>query len=139
WCTALIAAACSNSAHVDGARRPPREVRDTAVLLAAGDIAQCSTGSEETAALLDSLSGEIVVVGDAAYASDEDPNPYTTCYARTWGRHLRRTHPLIGNHDSQTLGMYFDYFGAAAGPRPDGYYSFDAGRWHVLALNSTID
>jgi len=34
--------------------------------------------------------------------------------------------------------MYFDYFGAAAGPRPGGYYSFDVGPWHVLALNSTI-
>jgi hypothetical protein len=138
-CTAAIAAACSNSAHVDSARRAPREMRDTAVLLAAGDVAQCSPGSGETAALLDSLPGEIVVVGDAAYASDNVPNPYTSCYARTWGRHLGRTRPLIGNHDAQTLRMYFDYFGAAAGPRPDGYYSFDAGRWHVLALNSTID
>ena len=35
--------------------------------------------------------------------------------------------------------MYFDYFGAAAGPRPGGYYSFDAGSWHILALNSNID
>lgn len=140
-CAALaINAPCIESdAHVAESRPAPRQVRDTAVLLAAGDVAQCSHGAEETAALLDSLSGEIVVVGDAAYASPDQPNPYTTCYAWTWGRHLARTHPLVGNHDVETLDMYFNYFGSAAGPRPGGYYSFDAGRWHVLALNSNID
>lgn len=33
---------------------------------------------------------------------------------------------------------YFDYFGDAAGPRPGGYYAFDAGAWRVFALNSNI-
>jgi hypothetical protein len=32
---------------------------------------------------------------------------------------------------------YFDYFGVAAGPRGLGYYSFDLGPWHVVALNSS--
>ena len=31
---------------------------------------------------------------------------------------------------------YFDYFGTAAGRRSPGYYSFNLGRWHLIALNS---
>jgi hypothetical protein len=31
---------------------------------------------------------------------------------------------------------YFDYFGAAAGSRSTGWYSFDVGAWHLIALNS---
>jgi len=108
------------------------------VVLAAGDIAMCTSGAAETAELLDSLAGEVIVVGDAAYESKRDRNPYRTCYDSTWGRHKKRTHPVMGNHDLQTRGMYFAYFGEAAGPRPGGYYSFDVGPWHVLALNSNI-
>ena len=49
------------------------------------------------------------------------------------------THPVIGNHEfggQPTPDGYFAYFGAAAGPRPGGYYSFDVGAWHLIALNS---
>src|SRR5450759_1882124 len=31
---------------------------------------------------------------------------------------------------------YFNYFGAAAGIPGQGYYSFDVGSWHLIALNS---
>ncbi len=31
---------------------------------------------------------------------------------------------------------YFDYFGAAAGDRTKGYYSFNLGAWHIVILNS---
>ena len=112
-----------------------------AVLLAAGDVAACTRGSFLTARLLDSLAGEIILPGDAAYASPSDPNPYRTCFDTTWGRHKARIHPVLGNHDTEPRVMrrYFDYFGAAAGSWPGGYYSFDVGAWHVLALNSTID
>ena len=43
-----------------------------------------------------------------------------------------------GDHDYGVpdAGGYFDYFGAAAGPRPSGFYSYDIGAWHVVALNS---
>lgn len=112
----------------------------TAVLLAAGDIAACTNGSWETARLLDSLQGLIIVAGDAAYTSQQNPNPYRTCYDPTWGRHKERTRPVLGNHDAEpgVIRRYFEYFGKSAGPRPAGYYSFDVGGWHVLALNSTI-
>jgi predicted RNA-binding protein with RPS1 domain len=53
-------------------------------------------------------------------------------------------HPVVGNHEYRTPGAagYFDYFDGPgqpdgpAGPRATGYYSFDIGSWHVVALNS---
>jgi 3',5'-cyclic AMP phosphodiesterase CpdA len=110
------------------------------VLLAAGDIAACTGGSTLTARLLDSLPGDIIVPGDAAYWSDGVSDPYAVCYATTWGRHKSRTHPAPGNHDVEPAmaKLYFAYFGSAAGPAPGGYYSFDVGDWHIVALNSTI-
>ena len=113
----------------------------TAVLLAAGDIASCTNGAPATARLLDDQPGQIMVAGDAAYRTSRDPNPYVTCYDSTWGRHKNRTRATLGNHDFEPrhLRQYFDYFGDAAGPRPGGYYSFELGSWHVIALNSNLD
>lgn len=109
------------------------------VVLAAGDVATCGPGAEQTASQLALLHGTVLVLGDAAYASRRDPNPYRTCYDRTWGRFRDRTRAVMGNHDASLRDAYFAYFREAAGPRPGGYYSFEAGPWHVLALNSTID
>jgi hypothetical protein len=46
-------------------------------------------------------------------------------------------HPVPGNHEYGTSGAagYFQYFGQAA-HGPGGYYSFNVGSWHILALNS---
>jgi hypothetical protein len=129
-----------HSSTTAAAQDPSTRTDSIGVVLAAGDIAACTEGAYYTALLLDRLPGEILVLGDAAYASRRNPNPYRTCYDSTWGRHKERTHPVQGNHDVE-LGMarkYFEYFGAKAGPRPEGYYSFNVGQWHVLALNSTI-
>jgi acid phosphatase type 7 len=112
-----------------------------AVLVGAGDIATCySIGDEGTAALLDKIAGTVITVGDNAYPDGTALN-YTLCYAPSWGRHKLRTRPSPGNHEYHQLGAvaYFDYFGAAAGARGKGYYSYDLGSWHVVALNSNID
>jgi hypothetical protein len=53
----------------------------------------------------------------------------------------------VGNHEYLTPGAagYFDYFNGAgnahgpAGERARGYYSFDVGSWHLIALNSVCD
>lgn len=49
------------------------------------------------------------------------------------------TEPVPGNHDYGTADAagYYRYFGARA-HGPDGYYSYDLGAWHVIALNSAI-
>jgi hypothetical protein len=107
-------------------------------LVGAGDIAVCSSnGDEQTAQLLDRIPGEVFVAGDNAYTTGS-LSEYQQCYHPSWGRHKARTHPVPGNHEYMTSGAsgYFTYFGSAAGPSNRGYYSYDAGAWHVVALNS---
>lgn len=108
------------------------------VILAAGDIASCeSRGDEATARLLDEHEGLVFAVGDTVY-EDGTLEEYEDCYEPTWGRHLGRTRAVPGNHEYHTPGAegYFTYFGAAAGEPGKGYYSFDLGEWHIIALNS---
>jgi hypothetical protein len=112
------------------------------VLVGAGDIADCTkTAVTETAKLLDSISGVVFTLGDNVYDTGTMAN-YVGCYGPNWGRHLSRTKPAIGNHDwnGSSLADYFRYFGStgAAGPDGQGYYSYEAGSWHVLVLNSEI-
>lgn len=111
---------------------------ETAILLAAGDIASCGENKDElTGALAASLAGEILVLGDLAYDSGS-ASQFANCYDPSWGGVKDRTHPVPGNHEYGTGGAraYFDYFGAAAGEPGKGYYSFNAGEWHIVALNS---
>ena len=111
---------------------------DDPVLVGAGDIASCSSsGDEATANLLDDIEGTVAVFGDNVYESGTITE-YRDCYGPSWGRHKARTMPSAGNHEYYTSGAsgYFDYFGAAAGDRQKGYYSYDLGSWHVVVLNS---
>jgi acid phosphatase type 7 len=112
---------------------------ETATLLAAGDIADCSSsGDEATAALLDARpEGVVATLGDNAYPRGT-ATEFADCYGPTWGRHRDRTRPAPGNHDYQTShgSGYFGYFGAAAGDPGRGYYSYDVGSWHVVVLDS---
>jgi hypothetical protein len=127
----LAASARAQSASPDPLEADP-------VLVAVGDIASCSSeGDEATAALLDGLPGTIATLGDHAYR-EGTPREFAECYDPSWGRHRDRTRPAPGNHDYETSGAagYFDYFGAAAGEPGKGYYSYDLGTWHIVALNS---
>lgn len=109
-----------------------------AVLVGAGDIASCSSsGDEATANLLDTIAGTVATFGDNAYESGTT-SEYNNCYDPTWGRHKARTMPVPGNHEYYTAGAagYYSYFGAAAGDPSKGYYSYDLGAWHIVAINS---
>lgn len=111
------------------------------VLLAAGDIAACDTDADAaTAALIESIKGTVVTLGDNAYESGST-RQFANCYAPTWGRFKDRTRPAPGNHDYETNGAaaYFAYFGEAAGTPGEGWYSYDLGAWHVVVLNSNCD
>ena len=108
------------------------------VMVGAGDIAHCSTTTDEaTAKLLDGISGTVFTLGDNVYNSGTSAE-FANCYNPTWGRHKTRTKPSVGNHEYLTSGAsgYFNYFGAAAGDPKKGYYSYDRGDWHVIVLNS---
>ena len=80
----------------------------------------------------------VQTLGDNAYpnGSAED---YERCYKPTWGSFKHRTVPATGNHEyrrSLEGKGHYGYWGAAARP-PNGYFSYDVARWHVVVLNST--
>jgi hypothetical protein len=62
-------------------------------------------------------------------------------YDASWGRLRTLTRPVPGNHEYQTPNAagYYAYFGAAAGDPTKGYYSYDIGDWHIIALNAECD
>src|SRR5215217_6617423 len=82
----------------------------------------------------------LLAVGDEAYPKGTAAN-FEECYEPSWGRFKERTKPVPGNHEYETEGArgYFEYFGEAAGDPEEGYYSFDVGSWHVVALNSNCE
>ncbi len=116
------------------------QVEGDPVLVGAGDIASCdSPGDEATARLLDDIEGTVFTAGDDAYESGAAAE-FEKCYDPTWGRFKARTRPTPGNHEYASAGAapYYAYFGASAGPRGKGYYSYDLGAWHLIALNSSV-
>ncbi len=122
---------------------PPSPVAPTSgtpqIFVGAGDISMCDSNAESTARLLDGIGGTVFTLGDHAYFHGTREE-FRTCYDPTWGRHKARTRPVPGNHDYESAGAapYFEYFGPNAGTAGAGYYSFDVGAWHVVALNSNI-
>lgn len=111
------------------------------VVVAAGDQHACEgPGAAQTAALIGPLAPTAVLpLGDAS--GDQGLlGEYTGCYDPTWGPFKPISHPVPGNHDyvgDKAASGYFGYFGAAAGTQGQGWYSYDLGAWHVIALNSS--
>lgn len=123
---------------------PPKAAQPSSakpyILVGAGDVASCKAleGAQETAKLIEQIPGEVFVAGDLAYEKGT-AEEFANCYGTTWGKFKSRTHPVPGNHEFSGPNpgkAYFDYWGAQAGPRAKGYYSFDLGVWHVIALNT---
>lgn len=132
----------SRAAERPPARQAPSSAATDPTLTGAGDIASCeSSGDDRTALLLDDIPGTIFTVGDNAYRSEDVEHPLVECYEKSWGRHKARTRPVPGNHEYEDsdIDSYFAYFGRAAGERGKGYYSYELGNWHIIALNSMID
>jgi calcineurin-like phosphoesterase family protein len=119
------------------------------VIYAAGDIA-CKPGDPVTSTkcherktsdiILSGGAARALALGDLQYDSASLSN-LRASYDKTWGRIKSITSPVLGNHESTGNG-YFDYFygsGVNNGPygqRGKGYYSFNVGAWHLIALNS---
>jgi hypothetical protein len=122
------------------------EEADAPVIAAAGDIACPPWSSPTPSACRHRSTSDILAAGgfDAVLTLGDNQYPsgsladFQASYHDTWGRVKGITHPSLGNHEYGTTGAagYFDYFGAAAGDRSKGYYSFDLGSWHLIALNS---
>ena len=85
----------------------------------------------------------ILTLGDHQY-ENETYSKYLQVFDPTWGRVKDLISPIPGNREYRTAGAagYFDYFNGvaeengAAGERGKGYYSYDIGTWHIIALNS---
>ncbi len=88
----------------------------------------------------------VLALGDEQYECG-GAKAFSASYGPTWGVPAVKaiTHPSVGNHEYFTSGGtdcgsgasgYFGYFGSAAGESGKGYYSFDVGTWHLIALNS---
>ena len=118
------------------------------VLIAAGDIASCEAGDGDsaTAALVNqNPEATVLTLGDHVY-SNGTASEFANCYNPTWGQFKSRTRPAVGDHEYGTPNAagYYNYFanqlapyGPAATDPTRGYYSYDIGAWHVVALNST--
>ena len=110
----------------------------TVTLVGAGDIAGCNFKADrKTARLVGKIEGTVFTLGDNAYQHGTRKQ-FRNCYDPTWGKYKKRTRPSPGNHEYHTSRAkpYFDYFGWRAGKPTRGYYSYDRGAWHIVALNS---
>ena len=123
------------------------------VVAAAGDVAEHGQRQDLTADLLTRLRERkglagVLVLGDLQYPKG-DLEDFMIDYDPTWGQSWLKaiTRPAPGNHEydqgrSNAEG-YFDYFNGPgqtrgiAGERDKGYYSFDMGDWHFIALNTS--
>ncbi len=132
------------------------------VIAAAGDIA-CDPGSASfnggngtSSSCRQKYTSDLLVNAGLSAVLDLGDNQYycggyqafLQSYDLSWGRVKPITHPAVGNHEYLTSGGtgcttantgaagYFQYFGAAAGNPSQGYYSYDIGTWHLIALNS---
>jgi hypothetical protein len=129
----------------------PAAVAQDPVIAAAGDIA-CAPGDPVTATscrhgatsnlLVGAPIAAVLPLGDIQYRSASLSDIMGVgAYNDTWGRVKAISRPVLGNHEFSGTG-YFDYFNGPgvtdgpAGPRPTGYYSFEVGSWHLVALNS---
>jgi hypothetical protein len=132
------------------------------VIVAAGDIACDPTDSGfnggagiSTRCRMLATSNLILNINPAAVLPVGDTQYYCGGYTAflesydlSWGRFKAITHPVVGNHEYLTSGGtgcdktnagaagYFKYYGSLAGPSGEGYYSYDVGTWHLIALNS---
>ena len=118
-------------------------------VIAAGDIS-CPASSvtrelecrqADTASLALSLKPKAVLaLGDLQYPGGALAD-FKASYAKSWGKLKTITYPVPGNHEYLTKDAsgYFNYFGSRASPKNGGYFSFDLGSWHIVAINSEID
>ncbi len=92
--------------------------------------------------LVDQHPKAALVLGDLCHTPSVDC--FNNYYNPAWGRVFSISHPVPGNHDYLVPeGLYYyDYWNGIgnltgrAGDRTEGYYSFEVGTWHLIALNS---
>jgi len=151
-------------AALTGRRISAAAITTDPVIVAGGDIA-CDPadgsfhGGTGTSDKCQQLATSKLLTGAAAGLPLRDNQYYCASsaaflqsYDVSWGSYKSITHPVVGNHEYLTSGGsgpstgcdstnagaagYFSYFGTAAGQQGQGYYSYNVGNWHLIALNS---
>jgi acid phosphatase type 7 len=106
-----------------------------------GDTGWCgSPALGPISRLFDRFDGDILLAGDLAYPSGT-MEEFRNCFEPSFGRFKSRMRASPGNHEyvaSVSADSYFTYFSDRSGPNRLGFYSFRAGEWTVLMLNSNI-
>lgn len=151
---AVILGASAGWAAPGSGRTPERNRRSTPssvgspTIAAAGDIA-CDRSyadygtphsclQEVTADLMTNMGPDAVLPLGDNEQTDGSLERFQQTYDPSWGRFNSIARPVPGNHEYGTPGAagYFQYFGQQAGDPSKGYYSYDIGGWHLIALNS---
>jgi hypothetical protein len=79
----------------------------------------------------------VLTLGDNQYENGALAK-FQAAFEPSWGRVKSIMSPAVGNHEYGIAGAadYFTYFGTAAGTPGQGWYSYNVGSWHLIALNS---
>jgi len=131
---ALLVCGCGDSTNAFVSDRSTR----VAVVWAAGDGADGGPGAEAVTRLVRRGRPDVFLyLGDVYPEGDADG--FEHGYAPTFGTLAHVTAPTPGNHDRPYWRQgYLAYWTKAHGRRPPDYYSFRAGGWDILSLNSEI-
>ena len=153
---AVIVVALLAAPIVPSIARASRRGPQTAIIAAAGDISPADSRlqDDDVARMIrnDINPDAVLVLGDAQYEAGSLAE-FRHYYAAGWGvRDLMRiTYPVPGNHEydvgagetvDDPAAGYFGYFRGRAAVNPNGvraragFYSFNLGAWHLVALNS---
>lgn len=131
---------------VQGSATP--EHKNVYVVGAIGDIAGDHLPSnnwgrgqyDDTARLITDMELPMLLMTGDAQHNWGTLDEYMAYFDHYYGALKPIMYPVPGNHDyydSPVAQGYFDYFGDYA-RSSTGYYSFDLGSWHIVALNSNI-
>ena len=117
------------------------------VMFGVGDIGWCADITRTRATgrlmqtLLDTTPGSLgFTTGDNSNDSGTEDD-YGCLQDTAWATLAPRLLSVPGNHDYQTDNVfpyYMLYFPKGRGATNDGYYSYDVGNWHVMAINSEV-
>jgi chitodextrinase len=138
----------SSSASIDltfanGVTTPPTPPSDFAakstnvahpVVAAAGDGPDGGPAADQVAGLIASWDPDLALYLGDVYENGSTAEFYNWYDQTGWGGLKSITNPVVGNHE-YTAGAAPGYFGYWH--EPPHYYAFNAGSWHVIALDST--
>ena len=152
----LTGAGCGGGSVVDSPTPVPTPQPSPSLpaVMAAGDIScdsstpQLPCKAKDTSDLILRERAQrskvlVLPLGDLQYEAGT-LTQFRTNYEVSWGRLNEISRPVAGNHEYETRGAagYFDYFGGAGilvGERGAGWYAYNLGSWHFVALNSNCD